>query len=104
MHIRYKCKKNADAQKVLLRGGRKVRTIGCNVSDEQALKEAFNETLNVFGKTDVCFANAGAGGGAPFHEFPTVMWRKVMAVNLDGTFFTFREAAKHMIKRKKGGR
>ena len=27
-----------------------------------------------------------------------------MAVNLDGTFFTFREAARHMIERGEGGR
>ena len=27
-----------------------------------------------------------------------------MGVNLDGTFFTFREAARHMIKRGEGGR
>src|ERR1051325_5930485 len=30
-------------------------------------------------------------------------WRRVMRVNLDGVFFTFRAAAKHMVERGKGG-
>lgn len=34
----------------------------------------------------------------------TETWRRVMGVNLDGTFFTFRAAAKHMIERGEGGR
>ena len=30
-------------------------------------------------------------------------WRRVMAVNLDGAFFTAREAARHMVARHEGG-
>ena len=30
-------------------------------------------------------------------------WRRVMRVNLDGVFFTFRAAARHMVERGKGG-
>lgn len=74
------------------------------MSQENEVEAAFAETLNLFGKVDSCFANAGAGGGAPFHEFPTDVWNRVMGINLDGTFFTFRAAAKHMIERGEGGR
>jgi NAD(P)-dependent dehydrogenase (short-subunit alcohol dehydrogenase family) len=48
-------------------------------------------------------AKAGVGGGSPFDEFPTEQWRKVMAVNLDGVFWTFREACRHMVERAKKG-
>jgi len=48
-------------------------------------------------------ANAGVGGGSSFAEFPTEQWRKVMAVNLDGVFFTLREACKHMKARAEAG-
>ena len=96
--------KNKSAEDYLSRYGINVKALECDVSDEQAVKDTFTETLAIFGKVDACFANAGAGGGAPFHEFPTDTWRRVMGINLDGTFFTFREAVKHMIERGGGGR
>ena len=96
--------KNKSAVDYLSRYGINVKALECDVSDEQAVKDTFTVTLAIFGKVDACFANAGAGGGAPFHEFPTDTWRRVMGINLDGTFFTFREAVKHMIERGGGGR
>ena len=96
--------KNERSQKELSSIGIKAHAIRCDVSSEDQVETAFQETLNFFGKVDSCFANAGAGGGAPFHEFPTDLWRKVMGINLDGTFFTFRAASKHMIERGEGGR
>jgi hypothetical protein len=96
--------KNERSQKELNSIGIKAHAIRCDVSSEDQVETAFQETLKIFGKVDSCFANAGAGGGAPFHEFPTDLWRKVMGINLDGTFFTFRAASKHMIERGEGGR
>ena len=96
--------KNATAEKALLERGGKAAAIRCDVSNEAEVESAFARTLDAFGKVDSCFANAGAGGGAPFHEFPTETWRRVIGINLDGTFFTFRAAAKHMIERGEGGR
>ena len=34
---------------------------------------------------------------------PTETWRRVLSVNLDGVFWTFREACKHMAERAKAG-
>ena len=49
-------------------------------------------------------ANAGIGGGAKsFAEFDTATYRKVLSVNLDGVFFTFREACKHIVARSEQG-
>ncbi len=96
--------KNAAAEKALLDVGGKAAAIRCDVSQEEEVESAFAETLKLFGQVDSCFANAGAGGGAPFQEFPTDTWKRVMAINLDGTFFTFRAAARHMIERGEGGR
>ena len=96
--------KNAAAEKTLLALGGKAVAIRCDVSQEEEVEAAFAETVNIFGKVDSCFANAGAGGGAPFQDFPTDVWRRVIGINLDGTFFTFRAAAKHMIDRGEGGR
>ena len=96
--------KNERSQKELSSIGIKSHAIKCDVSSEDQVETSYQETLDIFGKVDSCFANAGAGGGAPFHEFPTDLWRKVMGINLDGTFFTFRAASKHMIERGEGGR
>ena len=96
--------KNERSQKELSAIGIKAHAIKCDVSSEDQVETAFEETVKIFGKVDSCFANAGAGGGAPFHEFPTDLWKKVMGINLDGTFFTFRAASKHMIERGEGGR
>ena len=96
--------KNAAAEKEILAVGGNAAALRCDVSQENEVEAAFAETINLFGKVDSCFANAGAGGGAPFQEFPTDVWNRVMGINLDGTFFTFRAAAKHMIERGEGGR
>ena len=96
--------KNAAATAQLEQSGAKVLALRCDVSDEAAVEQAFADTVAHFGKVDSCFANAGMGGGAPFTEFPTETWRRVTAVDLDGVFFTFRAAARHMVERGGGGR
>jgi NAD(P)-dependent dehydrogenase (short-subunit alcohol dehydrogenase family) len=97
--------KNAAAEAELRATGATALALRCDVSDEQAVEAAFARTVEHFGRVDSCFANAGIGGGAPsFMEFSTEQWRRVLGVNLDGVFFTFRAAARHMVERGGGGR
>ena len=97
--------KNAAAQAELAETGRKVLALVCDVSDEKAVEAAFAETLRVLGRVDGCFANAGVSGRgtASFVEMKSEEWRRVLKVNLDGAFFTFRVAARHMMARGGGG-
>ena len=96
--------KNAAAQAELARYGTRVIALGCDVGDEEAVESSFAATIEELGKVDSCFANAGVGGGAPsFAEFTTEQWRRVMRINLDGVFFTFRAAVRHMTERGEGG-
>ena len=97
--------KNAAARAELEKCGRKVLAVTCDVSDERAVEQAFTETLRVLGRVDGCFANAGVSGrgAASFLEISAEEWRRVLAVNLDGAFFTFRAAARHMVERGDGG-
>ena len=75
-----------------------------NVADEQAVAEGMEEAVAAMGRVDTVIANAGIGGGAKsFAEFPTDVYRRVLSVNLDGVFFTLREAAKHMVARATAG-
>ena len=94
-------KNNADAVKKL-GGSAKAWTV--NVADETQVAAAMLDVVKHFGRVDSVFANAGIGGGAKsFAEFPTDVYRRVLSVNLDGVFFTLREAAKHMVDRAKAG-
>src|ERR1700730_10220419 len=94
-------KKNATARSELAGRGRTVVALECDVSDEKAVEAAFAETVSTLGRVDGCFANAGVSGRgtASFLEMSSEEWRRVLKVNLDGAFFTFRAAARHMIER-----
>lgn len=94
-------KNNHDAIEKL-GSGAKAWTV--NVADESQVADAMKDVVAHFGRIDSVFANAGIGGGAKsFAEFPTETYRRVLSVNLDGVFFTLREAAKHMIGRANAG-
>jgi NAD(P)-dependent dehydrogenase (short-subunit alcohol dehydrogenase family) len=98
--------KNAAAKEELARSGRRVLALACDVSDEASVEAAFAETLRVLGRVDGCFANAGVsgrGGTASFTAMSTEEWHRVLKVNLDGAFYTFRAAARHMVERGGGG-
>src|SRR5436305_14784778 len=97
--------KNAAAKSELTALGRNVLALECDVSDEKAVDAAFAETLAQLGRVDGCFANAGVSrrGTASFLEMKSEEWRRVLKVNLDGAFFTFRAAARHMVERGGGG-
>src|SRR5260370_20817395 len=100
-----KPKKSDAAAEKLRRHGRKVHTQIVDVGEEKQVQAAFAETLKVMGHVDNCVANAGVSGRGKgsILEMDYEEWRRVMRVNLDGVFFTFRAAAKHMVERGKGG-
>ncbi len=97
--------KNARARAALEKTGRRILALRCDVGDEQAVESGFAETLARMGRIDGCFANAGVSGRGQrsFMDMPAEEWRRVLRVNLDGAFYTFRAAARHMVKRGDGG-
>jgi NAD(P)-dependent dehydrogenase (short-subunit alcohol dehydrogenase family) len=75
-----------------------------DVSKEDEVVAAMADTAATMGRIDAVFANAGIGYGAPsFVEMSTEVYRKVLAVNLDGVFWTLREACRHMVERARAG-
>lgn len=96
--------KNARALDLLKSHGGEAEARRVDVSDEQQVVEETARAVREHGRLDTVIANAGIGGGArSFSEFDTETYRKVLAVNLDGAFWTLREAAKHMVERANGG-
>ena len=93
--------KNDAAVTQLKKHGRKVHALTVDVGDEKQVQDAFAETVKVMGHVDNCVANAGVSGRGKgsLLEMDYEEWRRVLRVNLDGVFFTFRAAAKHMVER-----
>jgi NAD(P)-dependent dehydrogenase (short-subunit alcohol dehydrogenase family) len=96
--------KNAEAQAALAAYGVRAKAYCVNVAEEAQVVHAMAETASDMGRIDSVFANAGIGYGAPaFIDTTTETYRKVLGVNLDGVFWTMREACRHMVERAKQG-
>src|SRR2546430_9871463 len=97
--------KNKSAAARMADGPGKVDTRVCDVTDPASVKAAMNGTLEIFGRVDGCFANAGIGGGGrrAFIDRTEDEWRQMVATNLDGVFHAFQVAARHMTERANAG-
>ena len=80
-----------------------VEALRCDVGDESQVVASFARTVELMGKVDSMFVNAGVGGWSPFPQMSLDEWRRVLAVNLDGAFLSLREASRHMVERGEGG-
>ncbi|WP_084514909.1 SDR family NAD(P)-dependent oxidoreductase [Nocardia acidivorans] len=75
--------------------GNPVLAPSCDVSDEDAVRDAMQHIADEFGRLDSCFATAGVNGGnTSFLDTSLRQFRSVTATNLDGVFLTLREAAR----------
>lgn len=79
-----------------LGGDDRVLALTADISDRRQVVAAIAKTLEVFGKLDVVAANAAIGDGQPFLEVSEKSWRRVIDINLTGTFFTVQESARAM--------
>ena len=96
--------KNQEATDLLIKYGKKVLSYEVDVSKENEVIDGVKKVLSDCGRIDCVFANAGINVfGGSFEEMNTEAYRKVLAVNLDGVFFTLRETIKHMVERSKNG-
>ncbi|MHA2362477.1 MAG: SDR family NAD(P)-dependent oxidoreductase [Candidatus Hodarchaeales archaeon] len=80
-----------------LKGG-----IFCDVSNQEAIKNAFKEIDNIIGGIDILISNAGISVRKPFLDIEYKQWSKVLRINLDGMFLTAKEAVNRMNKEKSG--
>ncbi|RPA78827.1 NAD(P)-binding protein [Ascobolus immersus RN42] len=71
--------------------------IAVDVTDEESVKACFKEAVEKFGSVDILVTAAGICQNIPAEEYSYADWKKVMSVNLDGTFLCAREAGRYMI-------
>lgn len=92
--------RNAAALDRLNAHGHPTSALKVDVGDEQDVVNAFAATVDAFDHVDAVFANAGVGAGSTrFEDLTTAEWHAVFRVNMDGVFWTFREAVNHMVPR-----
>ena len=77
-----------------------------DVSDPDQVGALFRTVEEAFGRLDVLFNNAGAGAPrVPMEDLEAADWRRVVDVNLTGSFLCAREAVRLMKRQTpKGGR
>lgn len=76
--------------------------VSCDLGDEASVA-ALGRRAEELGPVRAVVANAGVPGPtAPLHEITLDDWRQTVAVNLDGTFLTFRAFIPAMIQRQAG--
>ncbi|AQU78122.1 MULTISPECIES: SDR family oxidoreductase [Planococcus] len=76
--------------------------LACDVTNESDVENLVQQTLETFGSIDILVNNSGATWGAPVVDMPIDAWKKVIDVNVTGTFLMSREVGKAMIQQKSG--
>ncbi len=82
--------------------GRHTPTFAADVSDRDAVSRAFEKILAEIGRVDILVNNAGQAESTPFLKTSPALWRRMMAVNLDGTYHCTQSAVPGMLENKWG--
>jgi NAD(P)-dependent dehydrogenase (short-subunit alcohol dehydrogenase family) len=62
-----------------------------DVSIEASVADGVAAAVKARGPVQICIPNAGIAEGRAVHKTDTEFWRRIMATNLDGAFWTVRE-------------
>ena len=86
--------------------GLRMPFLPCDVSQPEAVENAFTDVVKKWGRIDVLFNNAGMGSPSrTIDETPIEDWLKVVDVNLTGSFLCARAAFSQMRRQNpQGGR
>jgi len=87
----------------LIRGlGRRALPVACHVGDWEQCQLLIDATVAEFGRIDVLVNNAGIANAAPITEFTPDMWRKIIDINLTGTFLGIHAVSPVMARAGRG--
>lgn len=90
------------AEEIRKQGG-KAMAIACDVSKEESVIDLIETAIADFGGLDILVNNAGIiDNFTPLDRVNDGLWEKVMAVNVNGPFYTSRLAIRHMLTKGKG--
>ena len=76
--------------------------VQADVSDSVQVRNMVDNVLDKFCQLDILICNAGVAQQKLFGDLTDADWRRIFAVNVDGTFHAIRAALPHFIHRKAG--
>jgi len=83
--------------------GDRVWSVGCDVTDGDAVEALRTQAARRFGRIDVLINNAGLGGTSSVLDMTDEQWLRVLDVTLNGTFRCTRAALRLMVAQGHGG-
>jgi 3-oxoacyl-[acyl-carrier protein] reductase len=83
-------------------GGARVLTHQADISDERDVRRMVEETVRAFGHIDIAVCNAGVRSTLKNTDLDAAEWKRVLDINLIGTFNTCRAAMQDMRTRRSG--
>lgn len=83
-------------------GGIDAHGLHLDVSDESSITTAIDATVDRHKRLDILVANAGTGARSPAESMTSDDWRRVVSINLDGTFYCCRAAGQVMLEQGSG--
>ena len=78
--------------------GARIESRVCDISDEEQAIASVAACVECFGRLDTLCNNAGVIGYQHTHEMTLEFWRRILSINLDGTFLMTREAIPHLLE------
>ncbi len=82
--------------------GRRAKAYSCNVAVEEEVIEVVRRVIEDFGQIHILINNSGTTWGEKAEEMPYEAWKKVMDVNLGGTFLMSKYVGRQMIQSQEG--
>lgn len=81
------------------RAGGYAEALPCDVADPEALERFARTAGEQLGQVDILVNNAGSASSAPLHRQSLEEWRRLFAVNVEGTFVATRAFLPGMLGR-----
>src|SRR5438067_3588482 len=76
--------------------------IGCDVTNPEEVRNAFDEARTLNGPIDLLIVNAGIAESAPFHKMTRESWDRIIATNLTAAFDCTQAAIGDLLKSDNG--
>ncbi len=73
-----------------------------DVSEEESVKSAFSQALEQMHTVDILINCAGYGRSSRIQDLTLEQWRRLIDVNMTGTFLCCRDIIPHMVERQCG--
>lgn len=93
-----------EAREFLARQHIEALPLVCDISRPEAIEPMVSKLLERYGRVDVLVNNAGATWGAPAEDHPLDAWRKLVDLNLTGTFLVTQAVGKRSMIPNRYGR